>query len=189
MARGGSWQLLGCPVRGFSRQVLERELETVALPKGRHASRMLHLPPSCPLTPQAAEEVDRLAAASGKLGVSTNRFVDEQRSDLAVPPGAEWKPVRVAFKRCVGGSGGQLDMGPSLLMRLCGLLVCRWGRMQIQVPHGVAASFFASYLAATTGRARTSSPSCPMAPACASTAPSACRARRRPSHRRRCWMA
>ena len=60
------------------------------------------------LSPQAAEEVDRAAAAAGKLGVSTNRFVDEQRSDLALPPGAEWKPVRVAFKRCVGGFRGRL---------------------------------------------------------------------------------
>lgn len=47
------------------------------------------------------EEVDQAAAAAGRLGMSTNRFVDTQRADLALPPGAQWRPVRVAFKRCV----------------------------------------------------------------------------------------
>ena len=65
-----------------------------------------------PSPSQAAEEVDRAAAAAGKLGLSTNRFVDEQRSDLALPPGAEWRPVRVVFRRCAGaGAGGEGGCG------------------------------------------------------------------------------
>lgn len=43
--------------------------------------------------------MDASAAAAGKLGLSTSRFVDEARSDLAVPPSAEWRPVTVAFRR------------------------------------------------------------------------------------------
>ena len=43
--------------------------------------------------------MDREAAASGRLGTSTSRFVGEGRADLALPPGAQWRPVTVAFRR------------------------------------------------------------------------------------------
>ena len=104
-AGAGSCWVVQCAVCS-SKAGAEDSIGDCGVAKGSHAILVLHPPPSCPLTLQAAEEVDRLAAASGKLGVSTNRFVDEQRSDLAAPSGAEWKPVRVAFKRCVGSSGG-----------------------------------------------------------------------------------
>ncbi|KAL4428086.1 hypothetical protein ABPG75_002175 [Micractinium tetrahymenae] len=66
--------------------------------RGLHQSRLQGRVLRVPLQ-EAVDEVDQAAAAAGKLGVSTNRFVDTQRSDLALPPGAEWRPVRVAFKR------------------------------------------------------------------------------------------
>ncbi|PRW44334.1 DNA annealing helicase and endonuclease ZRANB3 [Chlorella sorokiniana] len=66
--------------------------------RGLHQARLQGRVLRVPLD-KAAEEVDRAAAAAGKLGLATKRFVDEQRTDLALPPGAEWKPVRVAFKR------------------------------------------------------------------------------------------
>jgi hypothetical protein len=50
---------------------------------------------------QAVDEVDLAAAAAGRLGTSTSRFVDAaQRADLALPAGAEWRTVRVLFTRC-----------------------------------------------------------------------------------------
>ena len=48
---------------------------------------------------QAVEEIEKAAAAAGRLGTSTNRFVLAERGDLALPAGAEWRPVQVAFKR------------------------------------------------------------------------------------------
>ena len=51
---------------------------------------------------QAVEALQKEAAAAGAFGSSTSRFVDsQQRSDLALPPGAGWRPVRVKFTRWV----------------------------------------------------------------------------------------
>ena len=60
-----------------------------------------HLPSARLSSLQAVDEVDQVAAAAGRLGTSTSRFVDAaQRADLALPPGAEWRTVRVLFNLC-----------------------------------------------------------------------------------------
>ena len=63
-----------------------------------HSSDCISL--SCQLRAQAVEAVDTAAAAAGQMGTATTRFVDaQQRTDLALPPGAEWRTVRVHFRR------------------------------------------------------------------------------------------
>jgi hypothetical protein len=57
---------------------------------------------------EAVEEVERAAAAAGRLGTSHARFVGGQggRADLALPPGAAWHAVKVVFPRCACWPGG-----------------------------------------------------------------------------------
>ncbi|GAB4813573.1 hypothetical protein N2152v2_000619 [Parachlorella kessleri] len=70
-----------------------RELRAVQ--QARLCGRVLQAP-----LDQAVEAVQKEAAAAGAFGSSTSRFVDTQhRSDLALPPGAGWRPVRVKFRR------------------------------------------------------------------------------------------
>lgn len=155
---------------------------------------------SSPFPLQAVEEVDQAAAAAGRLGVSTNRFVDTRRADLALPPGAEWRPVRVAFKRCVGrgaGRAGNVEGRPTCLGSGCGMPLFRQPAAVMPTAASPAWPILLPISGAVPfpcapGMARsasTSSPSCPTAHGSASTAPSRCPARQRRSRQMPRWTA
>lgn len=76
--------------------------ELRAVLQSRLAGKVLRAP-----LDEAAEAVQKAAAAAGALGCSTSRFVGGSgRPDLALPEGAEWREVRVRFPRCEGGNSG-----------------------------------------------------------------------------------
>lgn len=155
-------------------------------------------PPLCPLPcRQAVDEVDRAAAAAGRLGTSSSRFVTAERSDLLLPDGASWRSVTVVFKRYAcgtalvvlpkgqcGAPGGAL---PSARCRQClltsSLLALAVACVLVHIPPCLR------LCADMLVRARISSPSCQTDPASASTAPRLCQARWQASPlRRQCWI-